>query len=96
MPTPLIVAVIVGLVIMIWAGRCIIVARRLHPATRIVAALIFAPIALFCLWGFAAAMEPGDYHIAWRVGYVVVFVACLFATGWLVLAKPKSEQFDQV
>lgn len=95
MPTPLIVALIIGFALIVWAGRCIILARRLHPAVRIVAALTFAPVALFCLYGFAAAMEPGDYHLVWRVGYAVVFFACLFAMGRLVLAKRVSDTVDQ-
>ena len=40
-------------------------------------------------------MEPGDYHIVWRVGYAVVFLACLFAIGWLVLAKRVNEKVNQ-
>ncbi len=91
MPTPLIIMSIIGLAIIAWAVSCIIAVPRTHLAMRIVAALSFVPISLFCLWGFAAAMEPGDYHIVWRVGYGVVFLACLIAIGRVLLAKQVSE-----
>ncbi len=95
MPTPLIVALIIGCSIVILAGRCIVGARRAGAAKRIFAAVTFAPIALFCLWGFAAAMEPGDFHIVWRVLYAVVFLACLSAIVWLMLAKPTVGEPSQ-
>ena len=95
MPTPLIVALIIGFAIIAFAIRCVIGTRQSNPAKRILAAVIFVPIALFCLWGFAAAMEPGDYHIVWRVGYGVVFLMCLFTIGCLVFAKRSKEDGTQ-
>jgi Na+/melibiose symporter-like transporter len=34
-------------------------------------------VAIFCLYGFIAAGEPGPNHAAFRVGYAVVGVLCL-------------------
>lgn len=77
------------------AVRCVIVAQRLQPAVRTVAALVFAPVALFCMYGFAASMEPGDYHIVWRVAYAIIFLACLSAIGRLVLARQPKKKPNQ-
>lgn len=93
MSTGSIVMLVVGLAVIAWAWRCIASARSLHPGTRVVAACTFIPIALACMWGFAAAMEPGDYHVVWRVGYAVVFVISVFTAGWLVLIK-RAPEFD--
>ena len=87
MPIELFVASLVGLVILVTAIVAVISAPRLGIAARFLAALIFAPLALFCMWGFAAAMEPGDFHILWRVLYVTIFVASLAAIGRLVFTK---------
>ena len=29
-------------------------------------------VAMFCLYGFAAAAEPGPSHAAFRIGYAIV------------------------
>lgn len=34
-------------------------------------------VAMFCLYGFIAAGEPGPNHAAFRVGYAAVGVLCL-------------------
>lgn len=94
MPTPLIVALIIGIGIIAFAACCVIGARHSDLPKRILAAVTFVPIALFCLWGFAAAMEPGDYHIVWRIGYGVVFLTCLFTIGWLVFGKRPQQDAE--
>jgi hypothetical protein len=33
-------------------------------------------VALFCLYGFIAAGEPGPNHAAFRIGYAVVGILC--------------------
>lgn len=83
-----IIPLLIGLVILGAAIGCALSAPRLHLVVRILVALIFAFLGMCCLWGFAAAMEPGDGHLVWRVGYVVLLVACLVAMGRLILAKP--------
>ena len=95
MPTPFMFLLLIGFAIVIAASVCVVMARRLHTAIRIVAALAFAPVALFCMFGFAASMEPGDNHVVWRVVYLVVFLACLLAIGRLVLAKPLKGTINQ-
>ena len=97
MPTSLIVALCIAALIMIWAVRCIWIARRAGLAARMTSAVALAPVALFCLYGFAAAMEPGDYHVVWRVGYGTLFLTCLGAIVWLLLAgwMPERSAQDQ-
>lgn len=91
MPIPLFVASIIGIAVIAFAVRCVISARRSSLAKRSIAALVFVAIGLFCAWGFVAAAEPGEFHFAWRVGYGVVFVTCLFTTGWLIFAKRLTD-----
>ena len=95
MPNLLFIPLIFGFTILVAASVCVVMARRLNTAIRIVAALAFAPVALFCMFGFAASMEPGDNHVVWRVVYLVVFLACLLAIGRLVLAKPLKGTINQ-
>jgi len=78
----------VGFVAVLSAGAAAVFAPRLWVAIRYLAALVFALLALFCVWGFAASFEPGDYHDVWRVVYGVAFLACLVSLVRLVFAKP--------
>jgi hypothetical protein len=87
MPKALIVASLVGTLIVISAVAAVIKAPRLGKVVRFVAALPFAPIGIICLYGFAAAMEPGDFHVIWRILYAAVFFACLGAIGRLLFSK---------
>ena len=91
MSTPLIIALIVGLAIAATAIRALIAAPRLSIAVRVAAALTFVVLALFCAFGFAAAMGPGDDHIIWRIIYGGVFHACAFAVVRLALARRSTE-----
>jgi hypothetical protein len=95
MPTTLIVTLIVGILLAIAASVCVVMAPRLPMAIRIVAGFLFVLLGLFCVFGFAAAMEPGDYHVVWRVGYAVLFLACLLAIGRLALAKNTTWSSNQ-
>jgi len=95
MPIELLIALCIGLVVLIAAILAVVAAPRLGITFRIVAALIFAPWALFCVYGFAASMEPGDFHVVWRVAYAAVFFACVSAIGRLALAKPQNLKIDQ-
>jgi len=95
MPSELLIALCIGLVILVAAIRAVVVAPRLGITFRIVAALVFAPWALFCVYGFAASMEPGDFHVVWRVAYAAVFFACVSAIGRFALAKPQQRNDDQ-
>ena len=87
MPNELLVGLLIGLGIVVAAIVAVVVASRLGTLIRIIAALPFAFLACFCLFGFAASFEPGDYHIIWRVLYAVVFLACMLALGRLALVK---------
>jgi len=45
------------------------------------------PLTLFCVFGFATSMEPGENHIVWRVGFVFFFSpAC-----WLLVGLPSQK-----
>ena len=91
MPTPLIFALFIGLAVATTAIRALMAAPRLSVAARIAAALTFAVLAMFCALGFAAAMEPGDYHIIWRLIYGAVFLVCGSAAVRLALARRSRE-----
>ncbi len=91
MPTPLIIALFIGLAIALIAIRALIAAPRLSVPVRIAAALTFTVLALFCAFGFAAAMEPGDDHIIWRLVYGTVFLVCGSAIVRLALARRSPE-----
>ena len=95
MPTTLIVPLLVAIILVIAASACVVMAPRFPTAMRIVAALLFVPLGLFSVFGFAAAMEPGDYHVVWCVGYSVLFLACLLAIGRLAFAKGATRSSDQ-
>lgn len=44
-------------------------------------------VAMFCLYGFIAAGEPGPNHAAFRVGYACVGLLCLAAVLILVARR---------
>jgi hypothetical protein len=99
MPTTWILPLLIGVVLMIAAVACTVMAPRLATVIRLAAAIVFLPLALFCVYGFVAAAEPGNYHIVWRIGYPVLFVACLAAVGRLVFtksARPSSPDSAEV
>lgn len=89
-PQPLataLIAALVGTAISVAAIAAACRAPRINWAARVTAIVTFTPVALFCVWGFAAAMEPGDYHAFWRVVYGAVFLSCLPAIGRLAFTK---------
>ncbi len=95
MPTGLLIGSLimlaVGLVLLVGGIATIIKAPQMGAGIRLCAMLMFVPAVLFCPWGFAAAMEPGDYHILWRIGYVLVFLSSLAAIGRLVFSKREQQ-----
>ncbi len=94
MPTELIVPFIIGLFIALSACACAVKAPRLPMPIRIVSAALFVLLGIFCVFGFAAAREPGDYHVVWQIGYAIIFLACLPAVGRLVLAAKPNKVRD--
>lgn len=87
MPVELLVALLIGFVLVTALTTIVVMASRLGVVIRIIAGLAIMPLAGFCLFGFAASFEPGDFHVVWRVIYAVVFLVCLAALGRLVFAK---------
>ena len=94
MPNELFIVLPVGLAILVAAFCAALTAPRLGVAVRALAALVFAPLALFCVYGFAASMEPGDYHFIWRMVYPALFLACSSAVMRLVFAKSQHSKVE--
>lgn len=90
------VILIVAFAVTSWACGCAFWARSLSRVMRVAAGMVLAAVALFCVYGFVAAMEPGEGHIVWRVGYTFVFLTCLLAIVWLGLAQRVGDKAIQV
>ena len=58
---------------------------------RILAILALASLALFCVYGFLAATEPGEGHRAWRIGYALVGALAALAALVLTARRPPSN-----
>lgn len=95
MPTALLIALPVALGFIVFACACAWMAPKMHMALRVAGALMFVPVALFCLYGFAASMEPGDFHIVWRIGYVLMLLGSLAAMGRLAFARRIQKPSEQ-
>jgi hypothetical protein len=54
---------------------------------RILIAFVLLLFAGFCVFGFLASFEHGDFMI-FRIGYPILFVGSLGASGWLLFKKP--------
>ena len=50
----------------------------------IVGSLLLLPVAAFCVFGFLATFEPTNSALAFRIGYTVIGIGCLLATGFLI------------
>ena len=53
----------------------------------ILGSLLLLAVAAFCVFGFMATFEPTDkttQFMAFRIGYVVVGVACIIGMGILI------------
>lgn len=92
MPTTLVIPLLIGIVLIIAAVACAVFASRLPAVIRIASAAIFLSLALFCVYGFIAALEPGEWAIFFRFAYPLLFAFCLAALGRLVFAKNAFQQ----
>ena len=45
---------------------------------RVLLAFMFVAIGAFCSFGFLAAHEPLDGALAWRIGYGVAIILCIY------------------
>lgn len=57
----------------------------------IVGSLLLLAVAAFCLFGFLATFEPTNnpgQFMAFRIGYTVVGLGCIFGIGFLILHFP--------
>ena len=95
MPRELLFGLPIGLIIVISAFAAVVAAPRLGVPIRILALLLLLPVACFCVFGFAASFEPGDFHVVWRVLYAVVFLACLAGSARLVFVKRDTSNSTQ-
>ena len=87
MPTAQLIPLLVFLLIAAAAIVAAVKAPRLQKPLRIVAAIVFCPIALFSIYGFMSSMESGESNVLWRILYPVVFLACSAAIGRLLIVK---------
>jgi hypothetical protein len=53
-------------------------------------ALLLA-VALFCLYGFIAAGEPGESNFYFRIGYPIVGLACIAIAAASVMPARKTQ-----
>ena len=90
MPPALIYSLLLGTVALLLALVAVLRAERLTSPIRFMAAMVFAPLACFCVFGFGAAFEPGDYHVVWRWVYAVTFLACVSAMVRLGVARHRD------
>jgi peptidoglycan/LPS O-acetylase OafA/YrhL len=91
MPPALIYSLMLGTVALLLALVAVLRAERLTSPVRFMASLVFAPLACFCVFGFGAAFEPGDYHVVWRLVYAVTFLACVAALVRLGVAGRRDR-----
>lgn len=56
---------------------------------RLPVALVLLAIAVFCVFGFLATLEPPG-SIGLRVVYAAVGLAALSGAGWLVFARARQ------
>ena len=94
MPYSLLVALVIGAVVIAVAVRCVLSARQAGPAQRILTAVIAVSVGLFCLFGFLAAREPGDYRIVWQIVYGLAFLVCMAATVFVFLARQSNSDAE--
>lgn len=91
MPTVLLVALIVIVPCILASLIGLLVASRLPLVLRVLAAIQFVLIGLFCGFGFLASFEPGPGQLAWRTTYGVIGTGCVLAVVWLGVAKPRTK-----
>ena len=95
MPDHLLIPLLIAAVIAVLAAIGVVAAPRLSVVARILVGIVLAPIALFCVFGFLAAMEPGNYHVFWRAGYIALFLLCVLAIARLALAPLSQQNVDE-
>ncbi|MCP4890282.1 MAG: hypothetical protein GY904_27255 [Planctomycetaceae bacterium] len=91
MQTAFLVALIVILPCIFASMIGLLVAPRLPFVLRVLAAIQFVLIGLFCGFGFLASFEPGPGQLAWRTTYGVLGTGCVLAVVWLGVAKPRKN-----
>ena len=91
MSTVLLVAFIVIFPCVIASMIGLFVARQLPLVLRVLAAIQFVLIGLFCGFGFLASFEPGRGQLAWQTTYGVLGIGCVLAVVWLGVARPRNK-----
>ncbi len=90
MPPALIFSLLLGSVAVLLAGVVVFRAEQLTSPVRLMAAIVFAPLACFCVFGFGAALEPGNDHVVWRWLYAITFLVCGIALVRLMLLRRRN------
>lgn len=96
MPDALIYSLLLAAIVLGLATVAVFRADRLAAPVRFLVALVFAPLACFCVFGFLAAFEPGPGHIVWRWLYAVTFLACVAALVRLAVVQRDGTPRDRV
>lgn len=63
MPSALTYSLLLGMVALLLTIVAVFRAEKLTAPVRFVVSIVFAPLACFCVFGFGAAFEPGEYHV---------------------------------
>ena len=91
MPAALIYSLLLGTVAVLLAVVSVFRAEKLTTPVRLMVAMVLAPLACFCVFGFGAAFEPGEFHIVWRWLYGTTFITCLAALWRLNRARRRDD-----
>lgn len=92
MSTTSVMPFLIGFVLVVTAVASAVCAPTMPVMIRITAATIFLMLALFCVYGFIAAMEPSESAMYSRVAYPLLFFSCLAALGRLAFSRDASQQ----
>lgn len=95
MSDALFVALLIGFLFFLAACAAFILAPRLGTGLRLAAVLILTAVALICLFGFVATLEPIEHRPVWRILYGTVFVVCVSVGFRLIAAKRINAKDEQ-
>ncbi len=84
---------LVGYLLVVLLATIVAVITRSY-AVRILLALMFVPPTLFCLFGFAATLEPMDTVRQWsfRIGYTVLGLGLAGTILLLLVNRPSPGE----
>jgi hypothetical protein len=63
----------------------------MHLIARILIVVVILPILAFCVLGFLATFEPGNW-LAWRIGYALGGFLCLLGIALAIFARSSRAE----